>query len=179
MGDARFTPVYQRILSAADHQSAVAFLDDEEVVQALAAASREHDPLLANVLATEAMNRMLRARGILASMVEGACALDADGVCTFLNPAGERLLGWKAAELRGFDFHEVVHFQHADGENYRTEDCPIRGALAKGETISVEEDVFTRRDGALVRVAYTAAPLVWQGDCRGTVVTFRPLEPPA
>lgn len=60
MGDARFDPPLARLRAASDRASALAALNDEEVLQALAASSKFDDAYLANVLATEALNRHRR-----------------------------------------------------------------------------------------------------------------------
>lgn len=73
MGDVRFTPHDERVANAADAAEALRRMADEEVVMALAAASRRGDPLLANVLATEAQNRMRRTRAALEDL-GGWCA---------------------------------------------------------------------------------------------------------
>jgi Kef-type K+ transport system membrane component KefB len=66
MGDDRFEDPLRRVASSPDRRAAIASLRDEELVQALAAASRRGDPLLANVLATAALNRY-RKRAALVS----------------------------------------------------------------------------------------------------------------
>lgn len=60
MGDARFEPPLERLRRSADRATEMARLHDEEILQALGAASKESDPYLANVLATEALNRHRR-----------------------------------------------------------------------------------------------------------------------
>ncbi|HVL49525.1 MAG TPA: MEDS domain-containing protein [Candidatus Thermoplasmatota archaeon] len=63
MGDSRYGHHLER-LKGSDHPDwEVRSLHDDDVVAALAAASRERDAYLANVLATEALNRLRRARG--------------------------------------------------------------------------------------------------------------------
>ncbi len=56
-----------------------------------------------------------RARSIFDTLEKGLYASDRDGRLTFLNAAGERLLGWAQGELLRRDVHEVIHFQRADG----------------------------------------------------------------
>lgn len=60
MGDARFEQPLDRVRVAPDRVRAVAGLDYEDLVLALAAASREREPYMANVLATELLNRSRR-----------------------------------------------------------------------------------------------------------------------
>jgi two-component system cell cycle sensor histidine kinase/response regulator CckA len=110
---------------------------------------------------------------ITASMGEGVYALDEDGRLTFMNPAAEAALGWTEAELLGCRVHEVIHFQHADGVPRQAHDCPLLGVLTSGQTCRGEDDVFTRRDGTLLPVSYTAAPILTGGRVIGTVLAFR------
>ncbi len=110
---------------------------------------------------------------ITASMGEGVYALDEDGRLTFMNPAAEAALGWTEAELLGRRVHEVIHFQRADGVPRPAHDCPLLGVLTSGQTCRGEDDVFTRRDGTLLPVSYTAAPILTGGRVIGTVLAFR------
>lgn len=60
MGDARFTPAYERLRHAGDRMAALASLDDTRVLLALGGAAGAGDSYLANVLTTEALNRHRR-----------------------------------------------------------------------------------------------------------------------
>ena len=71
MGDVRYDEAYERVADAADRGVAVRSLSHAEVIQALAAASRAHDPYLANVLATEALNRYRRLAAVFAAVALG------------------------------------------------------------------------------------------------------------
>lgn len=112
-------------------------------------------------------------RAIAESLGEGVYAVDLEGCTTFLNPAGERLLGWTADELEGRPMHDTIHFQRADGTRLARHDCPLFEVTRSGRMVEVEEDVFTRRDGELLTVAYSSAPIVTDGRITGAVVAFR------
>jgi PAS domain S-box-containing protein len=107
---------------------------------------------------------------------DGVYALDRAGHMTFLNGAGEELLGWREWELVGRDPHEVIHFQRADGSAFPREVCPLLAVLESGETVRCEDDVFTRKDGTLLPVAYTSSPIKENGETVGAVVTFRDIR---
>ena len=92
-------------------------------------------------------------------MAEGMVATDNEGKVTFINAAAERLLGWGADEMLGKSAHDTYHFQRADGSPYPEEECPISSVWEQGETLHVDFDTFTRRDGTMVPVAYSASPL--------------------
>ncbi len=42
---------------------------------------------------------------ILRAAGEGIYGVNAEGITTFVNPAAERMLGWKASDLVGKDMH--------------------------------------------------------------------------
>jgi PAS domain-containing protein len=67
-------------------------------------------------------------QAVLESVADGLCVADAQGLMTFINPAGAQLLGYESdAELLGRDPHATFHHTHADGVAYRIEDCPGEG----------------------------------------------------
>ncbi|MGA3354524.1 MAG: EAL domain-containing protein, partial [Acidimicrobiales bacterium] len=104
-------------------------------------------------------------------MAEGMIATDGSGMVTFVNAAAERLLGWAAADLLGKSIHATCHYQRADGSTYSPEGSPLRNVWEAGETLNVGQDTFTRRDGSLLPVAYSASPLK-TGEITGAVVVF-------
>jgi len=106
------------------------------------------------------------------SMVEGMFALDRDGRVSYMNHAAERLLGWTKDELASRSIHDTVHYQHEDHSPYAAADCPLQAALRTGTTVRVEDDTFTRRDGRLLAVSYSAAPITIDGQVEGIAVVF-------
>ena len=106
------------------------------------------------------------------SVAEGMFALDTDGRVTYMNQAAEKLLGWTADELATRSMHDTTYQQHQDGSPYEAADCPLRCALSTGTTVRVEDDSFTHRDGRLLPVAYSAAPITIDEHVQGIVVVF-------
>ena len=106
------------------------------------------------------------------TMVEGLYALDDEGHVAFMNSAAERLLGWTEDELRGKPMHDIIHFQHADGSPHPAEDCPLLRVRELGKPTRRSHEAFTRKDGTICPVSYSAAPLPngWKSD--GVVVVF-------
>lgn len=103
---------------------------------------------------------------------EGLYALDQSGRVTFMNSAAEDALGWTEAELLGHHMHEVIHFRHADGSPRAGDKCPLVEVLDSGQTVHVESDVFTRKDGTMFPVSYTSSPIVSDRQVIGGVVAF-------
>jgi PAS domain S-box-containing protein len=106
------------------------------------------------------------------SMAEGVCAINAEGRVTYMNEAAETLLGWTKDDLAGRSKHETIHHQHEDGSPYPAADCPLLKVLNTGRILRVEDDTFTRRDGRLLPVSYSAAPITADGAVAGVVVVF-------
>jgi PAS domain S-box-containing protein len=107
------------------------------------------------------------------TMVEGLYALDDEGRVAFMNSAAERILGWTEDELRGKLMHEIVHFQHADGSPHPVEDCPLLRVRQQGKPTRRSHEAFTRKDGTICPVSYSAAPLRNGWKANGVVVVFR------
>ncbi len=132
--------------------------------------------IVCDVTATQAREAELRSSerfvsAITDSMAEGMFALDGEGRLTFMNRAAEQLLGWTQDELGERTMHEATHCQRADRSPLPVEDCPLTNVRAGGPAVRVDDDVFTCKNGELLPVAYTAAPIV-AGDGRGLVVVF-------
>lgn len=110
---------------------------------------------------------------ILSAAGEGIYGVDADGCATFVNPAAERLLGWRADELIGVNIHTAIHHTHANGSDYCVQDCPIFAAFKDGAVRQVDDEVFWRKDGRAIPVEYTSTPILDNGHLVGAVVLFR------
>jgi formate hydrogenlyase transcriptional activator len=110
---------------------------------------------------------LLRAAG------DGIFGVNTEGKTTFVNPAGERMLGWKAEELIGRDMHTVVHHTHPDGSHYPREDCPIYAAFHDGAVHKIDYEVLWRKDGTSFWVEYTSTPVRDRGMLVGAVMVFR------
>lgn len=104
---------------------------------------------------------------------EGIYGVDEQGCAIFINPAGERILGYRADELTGKNIHDMVHHSHADGAHFSIEDCPIFAAFRDGDVQMVDDDVFWAKDGRAVHVEYTSTPVYDNGRIVGAVVVFR------
>jgi len=107
------------------------------------------------------------------TMVEGLYALDDEGRVAFMNSAAERILGWTEDDLRGKPMHEMVHFQNADGSPHPAEDCPLLRVRELGKPTRRSHEAFTRKDGTICPVSYSAAPLRNGWKSNGVVVVFR------
>ncbi|MDB5328409.1 MAG: domain S-box-containing protein, partial [Phycisphaerales bacterium] len=126
----------------------------------------------------EAKNRRAQAklarhnRLLIESTGEGIFGVDLDGSCTFLNQAGERMLGRTATDVLGQNMHQLTHHTHVDGTPYPVEDCPIYRAFRTGVGGRSTDEVFWRADGSSFPVEYSAYPIRSDGEVEGAVVTF-------
>ncbi|MDX6654423.1 MAG: hypothetical protein QOH18_1133 [Solirubrobacterales bacterium] len=110
---------------------------------------------------------------VMDTMLEGLYVLDGEGRVTFVNAAASRLLGWTGDELRGRSMHDAIHFQHADGSPHAEADCALLKVRTEGRSVRMEHEHFTRRNGSLFPVSYSAAPLMAGPRVDGVVVVFR------
>jgi PAS domain S-box-containing protein len=124
----------------------------------------------------ESERALLSARNYLAAvtdcMGEGVLTCDVAGRLMYMNQAAQDLLGWSLEELTGRGVHGTVHSRRADGSLLAVEDCPILRARRDGEVVRVEDDIFIRRDGSELAVAYTASPFSTDDGIEGCVVVF-------
>ena len=110
---------------------------------------------------------------ITETMLEGLYALDVKGRLTFMNAAASEMLGWSEAELLGRDVHAAIHNQRADGTPLLERECPLWDVRHGGPALRAVDDTFTRRDGTMFPVNYSAAPLANAEAGQGVVVVFR------
>lgn len=111
-------------------------------------------------------------QSLVSGVAEGIYAVNENGEVTLLNPAGERLLGWTEADLRGKNIHEAIHYRRADGTPFPREECPLLEVLRSGVVLRDHEDVFLRRDGSPFPVLCSSAPIRKNGAIGGAVLAF-------
>ncbi|HEY3120754.1 MAG TPA: PAS domain S-box protein, partial [Vicinamibacteria bacterium] len=84
---------------------------------------------------------------VTAHLGEGLFATDREGRLTLMNPAAERLLGWKESELLGQLVHDVFHSETADGAKVPAERCPMLEVVRSGTSVQVDDGAFLRKNG--------------------------------
>src|SRR5262245_3234330 len=84
---------------------------------------------------------------VLATMVEGLYAVDANGLVTYMNQAAEQLLGFTCGELLGRNMHSVTHHKHPDGTLFPIEECAGFRVLRHGNVLRDHDDMFIKKDG--------------------------------
>ncbi|MEI8262199.1 MAG: PAS domain S-box protein, partial [Actinomycetes bacterium] len=117
--------------------------------------SRLVEQRTAEVLATEATAQL-----ILDSSADGLLGTDLDGRATFINPAGCAMLGYRADQIVGTIFHDLVHHRRADGTPYPSNECPSFHAMTNGKPARVDNEVYWHADGRAIPVMYATLPIV-------------------
>ena len=154
--------------STAHHRDEQAVIDTRAInEQLLIAGLRELE------LAEQLQRQLAFTNTITNSLGEGLCALDRAGRFTMVNPAAERMLGWTEGELLGRGAHAVIHGQAAASVHSMAEDSPLLAVMRSGTPARDEGALWTRRDGTVFPTAYSAAPIVTDGQIVGAVVAFR------
>ena len=110
---------------------------------------------------------------LLNAVGEGIYGFDLSGNAVFINPAAERMTGWKSAELLGKKIHQYHHHSHADGSAYPADECNIYKTMFDGKTRQVKNEVFWRKDCSSFPVEYTSTPIYNDGQIIGAVAIFR------
>jgi PAS domain S-box-containing protein len=110
---------------------------------------------------------------VMTNMGEGLYTVDNMGIVTTMNPAAEKLFGWKKEELVGKKMHDATHYKHRDGSTFPATDCAGLGVLTTGVVLQNYEDTFIRKNGTFFDVMYSASPLIRGGEQEGLIVVFR------
>ncbi len=101
---------------------------------------------------------------------------DADNRITFMNRAAEHLCGWTFAEIKGRCLHDAIHYRYPDGSAFPREKCPLLGIYRTLQPIRELDDVLVHRDGSLIDVAYSSAPIVVGGVVTGSVLVVHDIR---
>ena len=109
---------------------------------------------------------------VMANIAEGLFALDVRGRVIYVNAAASRMLGWEPEELLGKSMHETIHFQKEDGTPLPALECPLANVTTTGETVRLTSDAFTRKDGSILPISLSSAPLRSDDSIEGAVVVF-------
>lgn len=147
-------------------------LDDVRAVneQLLLAGMREQQ------LAEQLGRQLAFTTAITTSLGDGICVFDVAGRCTFVNPAAERLLDWTGDDLRGRLIGVIFPVQETPTTSGGSVPAPLLQVLHVGTPYRNEEALLVRRDGGTLPTAYSAAPMIADGQIVGAVVTFRDMS---
>lgn len=113
---------------------------------------------------------------LLSSVGDGIYSIDKQGLCTFINPVGARMLGLKPEDVLGKNIHKIHHHTHENGTHYPVEECPIYAAVHDGVVHEGIQEIFWRRDGSFFPVEFTSTPIIRDSEIIGAVVVFRDIS---
>ena len=112
-------------------------------------------------------------QALLDSAGEGIWGVDLQGLCTFVNRAACAALGFRPEELVGRNMHDVIHHHYADGRPYPGSECNVYNVFRKSQPFTNQVDHLFRKDGSMFYAELSAQPILFHGETRGAVVTFR------
>ncbi|MGD8938434.1 MAG: PAS domain S-box protein [Gammaproteobacteria bacterium] len=129
--------------------------------------SRKTDKLEAERKRSDEQVRLL-----LNSTAEAIYGIDAQGNCTFCNPAALQMLGYTCdTDLLGKNIHQLIH-DKTNGCEHPTRQYALNDVISEGEGVHVPHDVFRRADGSCFPVEYRGHPIRHADKIVGAVVTF-------
>lgn len=122
----------------------------------------------AKVAGEELRYRTQQLASITDNMMSMLQLLDPEGRVIFVNPATERISGYRGDELVGHPPHEKLHHSHPDGTPYPASECPLSRSVQAVKPIQCE-DIFVRKDGSFFPVFCSCSPIIYEGVLRGFV----------
>ncbi|MCA9981650.1 MAG: PAS domain S-box protein, partial [Anaerolineales bacterium] len=111
-------------------------------------------------------------QAIIRALGDGLCALNENGCLLFINPEGERLLGWEEIDLLGQLFLDWV--MPSSDEEDTTE--RLFKKIRSGEPHAELDAIFIQRNGRYLPVSYTLDPIFNEGKFTGAVLVFRDIS---
>ena len=148
-----------------------------ELLASQAAISLDHARIYAELALAEEQQRYQME--LLKTVTDNASSMlyivNAAGLgTTFVNPAFERITGYRAEEVLGQIVHDRIHHTKPDGTPCPVHECPLMGAARTGKILQ-GEDLFVRKDGTFFPVRYTASPVFREGVVVGAVIEVQDL----
>ncbi|WP_227509910.1 sigma-54 interaction domain-containing protein [Acinetobacter sp. NCu2D-2] len=113
---------------------------------------------------------------LLSSVGDGIYSINPQGLCTFINPVGAKMLGLKPEDVLGKNIHLIHHHTHENGQHYPVHECPIYAAVKDGVIHEGIQEIFWRVDGSYFPVEFTSTPVIRDGEIIGAVVVFRDIS---
>ena len=107
---------------------------------------------------------------VTTNAAEALYLLDTEGRCTYANPTAEEMFGWTRQEMLGRKLHDLIHYKHPDGTHFPMDDCAVGQCFASWRTLRNHEDAFVHKDGSLVPVLCSMAPIHPDGRSAGAVL---------
>ena len=116
-----------------------------------------------------------KSEALFSSLREGLVVIDEHGIIIRINEAALDILGYKRATLRGKWFPEAIQAVKEDGSAIDNIDRPVAKVFLTGEAIS-ERTFYKRRDGTVLPVHVSVAPVLLRGKPIGAIQIFRDIS---
>jgi len=119
--------------------------------------------IIANIMILFRSFKSIRAKEserseMISALGDGVYGINVNGHCIFINQSALDMLGFLEEEVLGKNQHQLFHHHRFDGAAYPEADCPIH--LTKlDRKIRHTEETFIRKNGTLLPVSLTVAPL--------------------
>lgn len=110
------------------------------------------------------------------NLQEGIYRINQNGIITFINPAGEAMLGYQPGALIGKNVHQTLHRHQQDNADHTEENCSLLTACRTGIAVHSFEEAFSMKDGTVFPILCTAAPLRDQDGSIGAVFGFHDIS---
>ena len=134
--------------------------------------------IVGTVLAFRDMTETRRATAemaaVLGQIADGIIMADVQGNITYINDAGQRILGESAIGTPVSEHTAVYHIYRLDGTPYPPEELPLPRAALQGETV-LDAPVLIQLPGGRKTILDASATPLWSADGTrfGAVATFR------
>jgi PAS domain S-box-containing protein len=112
-------------------------------------------------------------QAITDNAAEALFLCDGEGRVTFMNPAAERMFGWRRDEMLGRVLHDAIHYKYPDGRPFPASECPSDRLYKNCERVVAHEDTCFHRDGTPVIVSCSSTPIVIDGKQTGVVLALQ------
>jgi len=112
-------------------------------------------------------------QNVMDTLGEGVYTLDDEGICTFMNPEAEKILGYHSSELLGKCMHDAIHAMQPDGRCIEMKDCAIDQTVSSGQVFRSGLEYFQHRSGILFPVSIVVSPIFEHGMIVGSVAAFQ------
>ncbi len=113
-----------------------------------------------------------RLKNITIGMGEGLYVLDENGICTFINPAGLKILGYKKEEILAKRIHDLIHYKTIDDIEVSFEECPIDNVIKYSKIYKNANETFLNKNKEFLNVSCTSTPLIENEKIVGSITVF-------
>ena len=110
---------------------------------------------------------------ILSSIGEGLIVADSKETIILVNRAAADMLKWKAQEMVGKQWFDVLKPIDRDGNVLPAEKRPLHLARVSGKKVFAGKYEFLRKDETTLPVVITATPVSLEDESMGAIIVFR------